>query len=102
MDRLEALKAIVAQSPKDVFPRYGLAMELVKAGELEQAVNEFREIMSLQPGYAAAYYHCGQTLEKLGRLDEAKQVYRKGMELTGSTGDTHTYEEIQAALALLP
>ena len=81
--------------------RYGLAQEYLQGGQLEQALEQFRELLRLNPNYAAAYYHTGQTLEKLGRLEEAKQIYRQGIELTGRLGDEHAKSELQAALDLL-
>jgi len=102
VDRLEILKNMVAQNPRDAFARYGLAMELSKSGELEGAVGEFRTLLSHNPDYAAAYFHGGQTLEKLGRIEDARDMYQKGIDLTSRTGDQHTRSELQGALDLLP
>jgi len=43
----------------------------------------------------------GQTLEKLGRVADAKQLYQRGIEVTKTTGDGHTRSELEGALALL-
>jgi tetratricopeptide (TPR) repeat protein len=99
--RLEMLKEMVAKSPTDAFLRYGLATEYANAGDLEQAVIEYGELLSANPDYAAGYYHGGRTLEKLGRLEEARAVYEKGIEVTSRTGDAHTRSELQAALDIL-
>jgi tetratricopeptide (TPR) repeat protein len=99
--RLDLLKNMVAQNPADSFARYGLAMEWARTGNLEQAVEEYRGLLAVNPDYAAAYYHGGQTLEKLGRPDEARALYRAGIEATTRTGDLHTRSEIEAALQLL-
>jgi tetratricopeptide (TPR) repeat protein len=101
-NRTEILKAMVAQNPADAFARYGLAMELVKSGELEGAVAEFRALLEHNPNYAAAYFHGGQVLEKLGDLEQARGFYEQGIEVTAKTGDGHTRSELQAALDMLP
>ncbi len=101
-NRLDILKQMVAQDPANSFARYGLAMEYAKLGELALAVTEFQELISKDPNYSAAYYHGGQTLEKLGRVDEARTIYEKGIEATLRSGDAHTRAEIEAALSLLP
>ena len=93
---------MVAQNPADAFARYGLAMELVKSGELQSAVAEFRALLEHNPNYAAAYFHGGQVLEKLGEVQQARALYEKGIEVTARTGDGHTRSELQAALDLLP
>jgi len=98
---MEVLKSMVEQKPEDGFSRYGLAMEYVRAGELETAVGEFETLLRHNPNYAAGYFHGGQTLEKLGRIEEAREIYRKGIDVTGATGDGHTRSELLAALQML-
>jgi tetratricopeptide (TPR) repeat protein len=92
------LKQLLAQDPNSAFARYGLAMEYVKSGSLEQAVQEFEAILGADPAYSAAYFHGGQTLEKLGKLDEARDFYRRGI---SATRDPHARSEMQAALDIL-
>jgi tetratricopeptide (TPR) repeat protein len=99
---VEVLKAMLAQNPADAFARYGLAMELVKGGELPSAVAEFRALLEHNPNYAAAYFHGGQVLEKLGDVEQARELYAKGIEVTTRTGDQHARSELQAALDMLP
>ena len=93
---------MVAQNPTDAFARYGLAMELVKGGQLESAITEFRALLDHNPNYAAAYFHGGQVLEKLGDIEQARELYEKGIEVTARTGDQHARSELQAALDMLP
>jgi len=93
---------MLSANPRDSFARYGLAMEYTKAGQLEQAVAEFHTLLEHDEKYAAGYFHGGQTMEKLGRLEDARKMYEKGIEVTGRTGDAHTRSELQAALDLLP
>ena len=100
-NRLEVLKNMVALNPNDSFARYGLGMEYANSGDLENAMREYRALLTVNPNYSAAYYHGGQTLEKLGRKDEARALYGQGIEATTRSGDFHTCGEIQAALDLL-
>lgn len=99
---MEILKNMLAQNPRDSFARYGLAMEHVINGELEEAVVEFRNLLDYNPDYAAAYFHGGQALEKLGRVEDARAMYQKGIETTSRTGDQHARSELQGALDMLP
>ncbi len=102
MNRLETLRAMLVQDPANTFARYGLAMEFANQGQLEEAVAEYRALLDKDPNYAAAYYHGGQALEKLGRVDDAREWYERGIEVTTRGGDAHTRSELQAALDLLP
>ena len=99
--RLEVLKSMVEQDPANAFGRYGLAMEYVNMGDLESAVTEFRALVDHNHNYVAGYFHGGQTLEKLGRRDEAKDFYHRGIDAAMRTGDAHTRSELEGALALL-
>jgi tetratricopeptide (TPR) repeat protein len=99
--RLDILKSMVAQNPNDSFSRYGLAMEYRNGGDLEGAMREFRELIAVNPDYAYAYFHGGQTLERLGRPGEAGEMYRAGIESAMRTGDQHVKGELQGALDLL-
>ena len=99
--RLEILKSMVEQKPTDSFARYGLAMEYRNTGDLESAMGEFRTLMTNNPDYAPAYFHGGQTLERMGLIEEAREVYRKGVEVTTRLGNEHARGEMQGALDLL-
>lgn len=99
--RLETLRGLLDQDPANSRFRYMLAMELVNSGELEAAVAEFTALIEKDVSYGAGYFHCGQTLEKLGRLDDARAFYRRGITATGASGDAHTQSELQGALDLI-
>lgn len=99
--RLEILKTMVEQKPADTFARYGLAMELRNTGDLEGAMREFDELRRMNPDYCATYFHAGQTLERLGRIEEARAFYQEGIEVTTRKGDMHARSELQGALDML-
>lgn len=92
---------MLAQDPNNQLARYGLATELKNQGQNHEAVAEFHALLAVNPNYAAAYYHAGRTLESMGRIEEARQMMERGIEVTTRTGDAHTRSELQAALDLL-
>jgi Flp pilus assembly protein TadD len=101
LDRLAVLRQLVEQNPSDSRTRYMLAMELAGRGELEAAVREFEAVIQSDADYVAAYMHGGQALERLGRLEEARDFYRRGIEASQRTGNRHAREELEGLLALL-
>jgi Tfp pilus assembly protein PilF len=101
INRIEALQRILAQNPANSLARYGLAMEHVKAGDYATAVGQFRALLEADPDYTYAYFHAAQTLEKLGLIDEAREMYRLGIEAAGRKSDAHARDELQTALANL-
>ncbi len=100
--RIEALLSILKSSPENCFVRYGLAQEHVKAGDDAAALAEFARILEIDASYQAAYFHAGKAYQRLGRLDEARAVFERGVEVATASGDLHARGELQAALAELP
>jgi tetratricopeptide (TPR) repeat protein len=100
-NRLEILLDMLARNPADSFARYGLAMEYANSGRLEDAVVEYEKLLTVKPDYVAAYYHGGQALQKLGRREEAREMYNRGIEASSRAGDLHAKSELEVALDLL-
>ena len=100
-NRLDVLRQLVERNPKDSFALYGLAMEYAQREEYEKAIEQFRTLSEVNPNYSYAYFHAGRVLAKMGRIEEARQWYEKGIEVTSRSGDLHAKGEIEAALAEL-
>ncbi len=96
--RIEILQQLLEQNPSSAFARYGLAMEYLKAGQFDRAMEAFEAVVAAEPNYSAAYFHGGQTLEKMGKIDEARELYRRGIAVTR---DPHALSELEAALDIL-
>jgi tetratricopeptide (TPR) repeat protein len=99
--RVELLTAFAAQRPEDPFPRYGLALEHKNAGRLDEAWGHFELLMAAHPDYTAGYLHAGNTLIALGRTNEARALFQRGIEVCARRGDAHAGGELQSALASL-
>ena len=99
--RREMLEEFVAQDPNDPFSRYALALELEKEGNEQGAVPQLQEVISRDPSYVAAYYQLGRLLTKSGILDEARDVYRRGLVAATAANDQRARSEIQEALEML-
>ncbi len=98
MDRVAALKEILAKSPADTFARYGLAMEYARAGQVEDALAEFNRLLADKPDYVAAYQMAGQMLASADRLDEARAWLEKGMAAAQRAGNQHARSEMESLL----
>jgi len=102
MDRLAAFRSFIEKSPRDPFPRYGLAMELRNRGELTESADAFAELMAGFPDYVPAYLMAGNVLADLGKQREAADTYRRGIDAATVRGDLHAKKELETALAELP
>ena len=98
MERIEKLRAFLAQSPEDAFLVHAMALELLKTGDQEQALIYFERNRQAQPEYIGTYYHLGKLLEQLNREQDAITVYEEGVLMAGKAKDVHALNELRAAL----
>lgn len=98
MDRLAMLRKMVAAKPDDPFPAYGLAMELQRTGQDDEAIAAFDGLISRFPDYVPAYLMFGNTLQRTGDKDRARTIYQAGIEASNRAGDDHARSELEAAL----
>ena len=97
MDRMDTLKQYLAASPDDSFLQHALALEWIKRGDDAQAKTLFEAILQKDPGYTGSYYHLAKLLERNGDAEGAIRVYEQGMQACKQAGETHAYNELQAA-----
>jgi Tfp pilus assembly protein PilF len=97
MEKIEKLKSFLITSPGDSFLKHALALEYIKLGDEASARQLFLEILQLDPSYIGSYYHLARLLERTGETENAKSWYEKGMIAAKQAGDSHAYNELQAA-----
>lgn len=98
MTRRAKLEAMIEKNPRDAFLHFGIAMELVKEGATDAALDRFDQAMEIDPNYVAAYFLKSQTLIAAKRFDEARAVLRAGMDAAKRVGEDHAHEEMQGVL----
>jgi tetratricopeptide (TPR) repeat protein len=99
--RREMLEEFVAADPADSFSRYALALELEKEGRVFEAIPQLQEVIARDPAYVAAYYHMGRILARMGQIEDARTIYRQGLDAAQAANDQKTRSEIQEALDML-
>ena len=97
MDRIEKLRDLLKESPRDSFLQHALALEYIKLGNDNEARLLFDSVLQNEPGYIGTYYHLAKLLERAGQTDEAIKLYEKGMEEAGKAGDQHALGELRSA-----
>jgi len=98
MSRLEKLAEMLEKSPDEPFLHFGLAMELVKAGLFQKALDSFGHALERDAGYVPAYYHKANTLIALGRQEEARKTLTAGIRAASASGNAHAQSEMQGLL----
>lgn len=97
MDRIEKLKAFLADNPNDSFVQHALALEYIKQGDDGAALELFEQLLSRNENYIGSYYHLGKLLERQQRRPDAIAWYQKGMLKAREAGDQHAFNELQSA-----
>ena len=98
MSRREKLEQMLEKEPDDAFLHFGLAMELVKEGQQDDAIGRFDRVLKIDPVSTAAFYHKGNTLIGLERLDDAKSALRAGIEAAKQISNAHAQREMEELL----
>jgi tetratricopeptide (TPR) repeat protein len=97
MNRIEKIIEFLNQQPKDNFLRHALALEYIKVGAEQKALDLFTAILTETPDYIGSYYHLAKCLERMNDQKAAIAWYEKGMEAAKAAKDNHAYSELQSA-----
>jgi len=101
MSRLQKIEAMLADDPGDPELRYMLAMERISTGDDAGAIDAFHDLIALAPEYPPAYHMAGRTLQRLGRIREARELLTRGIPISLKIGNTHAAGEMQGLLESL-
>ena len=93
-ERLEQLRALLAEEPNDPFLRYAIALELKRAGRMEEAAADLERLIREDPKYIACFYQLALILLDLGRTGEAADVCEVGSLQCITTGDRKARAEL--------
>jgi Flp pilus assembly protein TadD len=77
--RIENLRAMLERSPNDARLRFGLALEYEKEERWEETVDQLRHYLDGTDDEGNAWGRLGAALRRLGRDDEARDAYRRGI-----------------------
>ena len=98
MSRIDMLKKMYEENPKDSFVLFALAKEHQNLNEDQISLDYFQKLLEVDENYVGAYYHLGKLYESMDDLGKAMSTYRKGMQIAGAQGDQHARSELAGAL----
>ncbi len=96
--RIDWLRKQVATDPNDPRLRFGLALEYEKLERWSQVVDELRSYLALTDDQGNAWGRLGRALRELGREDEAREAYRRGVEAATRHGHPGMAAEFEDTL----
>ncbi len=91
---LTQLLAFYKEDPADPFNIYGLALEYQKI-DIEKAISFFEELLKNHPNYIATYYHAAALYDSIGNVEQANNVYLKGIAVAKEFKKNHALAELE-------
>jgi len=96
------LEQSLAEDPTDPFLRYGLAMQCLREGDIEEGRQRLLALISDDPEtQVAAYQQLGQSYADSGETEAAQATWRTAIGKARAAGDWHAAGEMEQALAML-
>ncbi|MBI3804081.1 MAG: tetratricopeptide repeat protein [Nitrospirae bacterium] len=92
------MRKLVELDPKSEITHFGLGQACYDEGLFEEGAASMGRAIAIKPDYTAAYEILGRCLEKIGKLEEARAIYEKGIEIGGQKGDMIPTEKMKARL----
>jgi thioredoxin-like negative regulator of GroEL len=90
------LERSLAEDPDDAFLRYGLAMQCLREGDVEEGRQRLRSLIEDDPDrQIAAYQQLGQSYADTDEIDVATTVLRAGLAKARAAGDWHAAAEME-------
>ena len=94
------LEASLAEDPADTFLRYGLAVQCLREGDLEDGRDRLKSLILDHPDdTVAAHQQLGQSYLEAEEFDEARTILQQGITLARKRGDWHAAGEMEGLLA---
>ena len=100
--RIEPLKKVLAIDPNDEVAWFGLGKAYMEDSNWQEAVTALQGCIKVKPTYSAAFYALAQSLLKLGRFDECRQVSDEGIAVSTKNGDAMVTKNLEALKSTLP
>ena len=100
-DRIEALRRMAERNPDDPRALFGLAIEYEKRAEWQDAASALQRYLEVSDDQGNAWGRLGNALRQLGRVDEARAAYERGIAEAyrhGHPSMAGEFEEIVAEL----
>ncbi|MEX1181899.1 MAG: tetratricopeptide repeat protein [Gemmatimonadota bacterium] len=98
-ERIAALTKMLERSPDDPRFHFGLAMEYEKLADWGAVAEQLTRYLELTEDQGNAWGRLGHALRQLGRDDEARAAYQRGIESARRHGHPSMAAEFEEVLA---
>ena len=96
--RVSALQKILDKNPNDTRALFGLANEYEKNAQWPEVVEQLSRYLQIADDEGNAWGRLGNALRETGRADEAREAYRRGIEVARQHGHPSMAAEFEGVL----
>jgi predicted Zn-dependent protease len=96
--RIEVFEQMLAGDPENAMVLFGLAKEYEKAGRDEDLIASLAKYLRLHNDEGNAYGMLARAYERVGKRDEARQTYERGIEAATAHGHPSMAEDYRMTL----
>jgi tetratricopeptide (TPR) repeat protein len=98
MSKIDVFRQMVAKNPENHLAHFGLANEALKLGLAEEAATHLREYLARYDDEGNGWGRLGEALLSLGRTDDARDAFRRGIEASHRFGHPSMANEFERRL----
>ena len=98
MGMIDNLQAMLDAGQDNALLRFTLGSQLLKAGQVSEALPHLQAAVEHDPGYSAAWKLYGKALHESGELTRAREVYQQGIAAAENKGDIQAVREMRVFL----
>lgn len=100
--RIAQLQSMLEKEPNDLFLNYALGLEFAKdLLDPKSAEKQYHQVLQLNPDYLPAFYQLGQLFEQTGKIAEALNFYKTGLEKARLQKNNKAINEFGEAVFML-
>jgi predicted Zn-dependent protease len=90
------LEQSLSEDPNDAFLRYGLALQCLRDGDMQEGRQRLLALIADDPDrQIAAYQQLGQSYADSGEVDATLEILRVGIAKAQAAGDWHAAAEME-------
>jgi Tfp pilus assembly protein PilF len=102
MSRIEQIRALIADDPRDAMLRFALGNEYFQVRQYAEAIESFKAALDIDPEYAFVYIQLAHAYERNGQTELARQIIEAGRGPATRNGDPNLMRQLDEIAARLP
>ncbi|HNP96077.1 MAG TPA: tetratricopeptide repeat protein [Cyclobacteriaceae bacterium] len=95
IERIKLLEEYIKDDPGEPFNHYALALEFMQEDQ-DKAVTILLKLIKEHPDYIPSYYHAANLLLEQNRLEEAKIVAERGIQICRKKNEHKAANELKS------